>query len=157
MMTNNSTVSSATSDTIAATATGGDEAAGGRGRGAMTATKPNGKPRAKAPQSRIKRKGKGGAGGRKPSSTAASTPAVEVARANFTADDLVNLSKNDQKAKLRNICSDEGINNIFEPIDPSTEERLKERFSAFLGLEIDDFGEMVRQWVPGYSERSDVF
>ena len=106
------------------------------------ATKPKGKPRAKASQSRTNARGRGG----KPSS-----------KPHFTAEDLVNLSKDDQKAKFQNIFRDEEIDNLFLPIPPSTEERLKERLSAILGLKINDFSKIVRQWVPGYTARSDVF
>jgi hypothetical protein len=102
-------------------------------------------------------KGKGNGRGRKPSSTAASTSSTSAAEVPdldddndhssliFTTEDLVNLSEDEQKAKLVNILRHEEINDIYEPIPPSKEESLRAR----LRLGNADVNKLLRRFAPG--------
>jgi len=99
---------------------------------------------------------KGRGGGRKSSSTARSTPAAEDA--NVVADDgsLIltpdDLSRpeDEQKTKIQTIFTDLGIQDITNDIPSSKVNNLR----ASLPLSKVDFQKFLKQWVPGYTEKS---
>mmetsp|Transcript_1516 Transcript_1516/g.3132 ORF Transcript_1516/g.3132 Transcript_1516/m.3132 type:complete len:590 (+) Transcript_1516:328-2097(+) len=99
---------------------------------------------------------KGRGGGRKSSSMARSTPAAEDA--NVVADDgsLIltpdDLSRpeDEQKTKIQTIFTDLGIQDITNDIPSSKVNNLR----ACLPLSKVDFQKFLKQWVPGYTEKS---
>jgi len=100
---------------------------------------------------------KGRGGGKKSSSTARSTPAAEDATVVaddgsliLTPDDFISLSKDDQKRKIQTIFTDLGIQDITKGIPSSKANNLR----ACLPLSQADFQKFLKQWVPGYTEKS---
>mmetsp|Transcript_13550 Transcript_13550/g.17193 ORF Transcript_13550/g.17193 Transcript_13550/m.17193 type:complete len:595 (+) Transcript_13550:605-2389(+) len=99
---------------------------------------------------------KGRGGGRKSSSTARSTPAAEDANVVaddgsliLTPDDL-SLPEDEQKRKIQTIFTDLGIQDIANDIPSSKVKNLH----ACLPLSKVDFQKFLKQWVPGYTEKS---
>jgi len=99
---------------------------------------------------------KGRGGGRKSSSTARSTPAAEDANVVaddgsliLTPDDL-SLPEDEQKRKIQTIFTYLGIQDIANDIPSSKVKNLH----ACLPLSKVDFQKFLKQWVPGYTEKS---
>ena len=106
-------------------------------------------------------KGKGNGRGRKPSSTAASTSSTSAAEVPdldddndhssliFTAEDL-DLSEDEQKAKLVDIFTHVGIKDINEPIPSSKEESLRAR----LRLGNAEVNKLLKRFAPGCTRKT---